>query len=241
MSTDNVDLFANVEAPPAPIEDTLAELVGPGKKYADTETALKALVHSQRHIEKLEQNNSDLRSELNTRLTLEDFVTKVSSKTNGTVTPQHVEEPGDDVPAANSALTVDKVLELVRAEDAKKQRAANAALVKSELVKKYGNDYVNSLRAKAEQLGLTSEDINEMSQTKPKALLALLGDNRQDQSQTAPPRTQLNTQVNVSDPNRRNYAYYQRLYKEDPKRYLSAPVQLEMDREAQRQGSSFFT
>lgn len=245
MSDDvtNVDLFDNTNIEPAApaVEDFTAELVGPGKKYADVGTALKALYHSQNHIERLEQNNSDLRSEIKTRMTIEEFLDKMKNPQDNTANEEELPEPGNNAPSAD-ALTPEKVLELVRNERGKEARAANAKSVKDALIAKYGSDYVNALRVKTEQLGLSADDINEMSQTKPKAILALLGvEERTVVPSAAPPRNGMQQSNLPQDANRRNYAYYQKMFKEQPKRYMSSEVQLEMDREAQRQGSSFYT
>jgi hypothetical protein len=242
--TDNVtdvDLFAAPAptAPQVPAEISVNELVGEGKKYKTPDELAKAKIHADRHIETLEQTLEALRADLNTRITLEEFMTKVSSKDGA---PQVVEPSASNVvpPANTDALTPEKVLELVRAEEAKKARAANTEFVKQELTKKYGGDYLNSLNAKTAELGLTPKQVQEMAATAPKALLALFDKPAPaPTAPVAPPRNAINSAAQPPLSNERDAAYYKNLLKTDPRKYWSRDVQIQMHDDALRLGDNF--
>src|SRR5687768_7954579 len=61
------------------IPPELVELVGAGKKYATVEAALKALPHSQSHINKLEAELATLREEVTKRKTTQELLDEIKS------------------------------------------------------------------------------------------------------------------------------------------------------------------
>lgn len=235
----NVDLFAPANVAPVEPEITLDQFVGEGKRYADASAVAKAIVHKDKHIDTLEGELAQLRAEIKQRITMEEFLDKATRPQNP---PRNAaeQEPVVEVPSANS-LKQEDVLKLIEERESAKARAQNALSVKEALVKQYGDDYVNVLTIKASDLGLTKADIKEMSETKPKALLTLLGSTKAGPSASvAPPTSSLNISAGTLKTGVKNFAYYQDILKKDKSRFLSPEIQMEMNNEALKQGANFY-
>lgn len=236
----NVDLFV---APVAPVQNTevaVADLVGEGKKYKSPDDLAKAKLHADRHIEELQESLAALKQELNTRITMEEFVTKVSSQND--LQTAVVPEVGTVAPANTDNLTREQVLEMFKNEEAKKVRATNTRYVQQELAKKFGGDYLNSLNEKTSELGMTPAQVQEMAATAPKALLALFGNvpsTPTPTGRTAPPPSAFDMGKQPMTSNDRDYAYYRNLLKTNPKEYWRRETQIKMHEDAIRLGDNF--
>src|SRR6266571_2966371 len=93
-------------APPSP--DLFNELVGEGRKYKTPLDAARALLHKDEFIDQLKRENAEMRTdreaaraELNTRMKLEEFVTKIEASR----TPITPVEPSTREPSTTPALT----------------------------------------------------------------------------------------------------------------------------------------
>lgn len=157
-------------APPPPaivLPDSVKELVGEGKKYATVEKALEALAHAQTHIATIEQDNRTLREKVEGAMSVEkvyETVQELLSK----------ERPTGAAPLdeASIASVLDRKL-TEREQNAR--RAANVESVKQALAGKFGDKASEQFRAKAEELGLSVQTLNELAATSPKAALEYFG------------------------------------------------------------------
>lgn len=224
---------------------TLADLVGPDKKYATVEDLAKAYVNADRHIDALESDLDEARSELTKRVTIEDFMDKMqSAKDKNDERPPVTPASGQNTPPA-AALTPEQVKGLLNEElsnlRVQDQRNANAAFVKQELQAAYGKGYVNRLKERASELGVTPEYLADLAKLQPKVVLELIGLPAAQPRGITPPRSSFDALKAPPRRDEKNYKYYQKIRRENPTLYFSPKFRMEMHAEAERQGETFYS
>lgn len=182
---DKTDLFdqedENSSQEHKEVENYLEALVGEDKRYKTTEDLAKATAYGQDHIQHLEEENAELRQELQTRMSVEEALATVPQKKDemqsNTPAPQEGENSEKTVVAPH--LTANEVKKLIADSLSEVGRASQAAenfkTVEQELKKRFGADTRSVLVSKAKELGMSQEEMNEMAVTKPKVFLALVG------------------------------------------------------------------
>lgn len=245
MSNDK--LFGDDPAPnnttPDPGENTnyMEELVGEGKKYASVDDALKALHHAQQHIPRVEAEAQGVRDELKSRLALEDLVDKLQKAqaeagvSNPGEPPQN-EQPNEQatppVPPA-TGLTKEELEALVQrtlVQD-KEQSSFNTNVdtVASELQAKWGPGYRSMMAEKAQELGMSQEDLLALAGKSPKAFYNTVGVSTAP-AQATNPHAPPTSQGRPASPNSnaRTWDYYTNLRRENPSLYWSKETQNEI-------------
>ncbi len=217
-------------------------LVGEGKKFKTPEDLAKGKLESDRFIEQLKREQAELRQELNTRLSLEEFLDQQKALSN----TQVPEVPTQTTRTENvESLTKAEISAIVRDaltyEKTTASQAENMNYVRSELINSWGPDYTKKLAAQAADLGVDKEFLNNLAATKPKAFLKLVqaqAPQAVDTTSVTPPRSSVRVNTNTSG--MKNETYYAKLRKSDPKTYFSPAVQAERHQMAQRLGTAFF-
>lgn len=229
-----------------PAKDYSVELVGEGKAFKDVPALARSKVESDAFIKQLTKETKELREELAKRATLEEVVTKISQ--NKQVDPNSVITPKvDNQP---ESLTKEQ-LEVLIAEHVAKTRSEDTAKsnfdkVKDALVKAWGSDYQSKLDAKAKELGLGRDWMNQIAGSQPKAFLTLVGVDAKPAPGSASPfdvsPSGINSAALTADGNRgeKKKSYYDNLKNTDRTKYLSKPVQQEMYDQAMKLGIGFF-
>ena len=241
------------------IEDYKAHYVGEGKKYSSEEEAYKGLHNANNFIEQLQREQSELRTELEKRTTLEEFVGKLteaqaeqlknqsSNQDNQHQLDDHGRESDsrDKTPVPNmEGMSPEDVQNMIKDQISQTRefdtRSANAAKVQDKLRETWGNAYAAELEAKGRELGLSKDFMNEMAQTQPTAFLQLVGANTPKSSpgMTTPPKSQVSG-LPEQTRNIRNREYYKNIRKTDPNRYFSVDMQNQMHRDALELGEQF--
>lgn len=168
--TANDDSDPNVVGTP-PVQQvpaSVAELVGPGKKYATVEKALEALVHAQSHIQTIESENGQLRTKVESAVSKEEVYSTVQEllkAEKATATPAAVDE-------ATIAALLDRQL---TARELQATAKHNTAVVKKAMEDKFADKAEEIYKLRAEELGLSLADLNAMIGKAPVAALKLLG------------------------------------------------------------------
>lgn len=241
---ENQDLFTETTK-----EITVDDLVGEGKKYKTAEDALASIPHAQTHIASLERQLKEMRETYESKSSQEELLKQVLEKLSGQTSR---EEPADQsaVQSKGEAETPDiaTLIKQTAAEElprlfsdlTKKQKAEeNVARVTRELVERFGgaDEARKAMANKAKELGLSGEELRQLAAGSPTAVLAYFprsGDSRATQGS-------VNTSAMPStDSSTRNYEYYDKLRKQDPKRYFDPKVQLQLQKDAQAMGEAFF-
>lgn len=224
-------------APQLTIPESASPYVGEGKKYADVTTALAALPHQQTHIQNLEDENAELRKEIETRSTVQDTVTQLmETKT----------EVADTPTAGLDESTVSSLVDQrVKALNQEQTHEMNEAIVVKALADKFGEKAKEVYETRVQELNMQPGTLNTLSRTAPEAALQLLGLNSAVQSTT--PMT-LNGSVNSTALNDntptldgRGYAYYKNLRKTSPRQYTKEYSQMQREAvAAERAGVDYF-
>ena len=142
------------------------------QKYADVETALKALKTSQEYIPNLQTEIQDLKQ----RMELNNEVKTVSDLLNSTTQePQATPEAAPATTEAKPEGTGPEMQEMFEAfmaeRESRNQAATNVQSVKDQLATQYGEKQAEVYEGKAQELGVSVEFLNDMAAKSPKAVL----------------------------------------------------------------------
>lgn len=158
-------------------------------KYENTEKALEALVASQAHIKKLEDEAKAREQEtqsLREKATKADALEEIVQRLTPAQKPTPVDPPKTvDV---DEAITK-KVQDALSAREAANAANANGQTVRNALVAKFGDvdKTREAIAAKAAELGMTVQQLGTMSTQSPKAVLQLFGVTAPSISGATPP------------------------------------------------------
>lgn len=204
------------------------EAVFKGKFEADNMVE-KVLLEKKVELERLQR-------ELETRMSVEEMLTKAVSTTPSTSTSHTPTVTANESAKETSPQNIESLVEDVLR---KKQQVAtqeqNVNFVRQELTKQYGANYAQVLERKAAELDLSVDDVRELARTKPKMVLDLMAKTTQPVHMEAP-RSTMRTPQGVA----KNEAYYQNLRRTNPEAYRSPEVQAERKRNALEMGTAFF-
>ena len=219
------------------------QLVGEGKRYKDNDALAASKLEGDRHIGNLESELAEMREELNKRLAVEDVLNRIEARQTP---PQESSNPAPQEPSEqpeNRGVSKDEIAKLIQdtieQTDTLKTRKSNMDAVKSALTKKFGGDYASKVRAKLNELQLGEDFANGLAATQPKAFLALVGVDEVSTGASPEPSSTVRTELNPQS-DKRNYAYYQKLRRENPSEYFSTRVTMQMHKDAMEQGDSFY-
>lgn len=158
-----------VPPPSAPqLPDSVAALVGEGKKYATIEKALEALGPSQEFIEQLKAENAELREKVTKGVAIDEVYETVQDllKQQGK-TSQSVEVSEDSI-----AAVLDRKLQ---EREAQKQAEENVKTFKQAMQKKFGDKEKEQWTSKATELGVSETFLSDLVRKSPAAALQLFG------------------------------------------------------------------
>lgn len=234
-----------------PQDSYLERLVGEGKKFKDPESLARGKAESDAHIARLEKELADQRAELRSRIALEEALEKLTKQSSNATSTTSNATPQEIVNAStneSASLTEDRVKnlvsELIAVETTKATRQQNLAETQRQLEEVWGKGYVSHLKAKAQELGVGEEFLNDLAAQKPKAFLTLVGADKKSQGNSnagLPP--QGSTRFNSSDSSVagiRTQSYWSQLRKTNPKEYFSDKATIQRHRDAQKLGDAFF-
>lgn len=195
------------------------------QKYDSVEKALLGLSASQEFIGKLKQENEQFRSELDKRLSAEAVLKELKA---GKENPD--ESPSSSVDPEAIEQLVDKRLEAKTRESRAKD---NETKVQSMFREQFGEKASEIVQRKAEELGVSKEQLRTLSQESPQAVLAMFGLASQPKANT-PGRitSSVNTEALGSVGTKaRTYDWYQNIRRTDPAQYTKLYPQMLKDAE----------
>jgi hypothetical protein len=231
------DIFS---ADPAdtPIEVGLNDLVGEGRKYSNPDELAKAYANVEAHAKRVERENAEIRARL-------DMIEANPPKNNENGRePAPVED--NSPPPPNQAPTPpvkdfrSQIKEEVQALNEAEKARANIEAAAAKMIEVYGDSAKanEAVTRRAGELGVSVEWLRDSASRSPNAFFATMGITGQHSSSTPAPRGSGN--IDSGNPNTKNFEYYDRLRKENPKLYFSAATQTEMMNQAREQGSNFY-
>lgn len=238
------DLFGTPVVPETPVtpEVDLSEVEA--KFGGDLDALKKAKAHADAHIKNLEKEQAELRKELETRLSLEQFRDEIlSSKTPSSNSGNH---PGENE-QVDEAFSRDDVARLVKETINQERTVAeknhNRALVAEGLQKAWGSNFQSRLAQRAQELGMTREQFNELASSSPQGFLAMVNPTSSSQvPNVSPPAA--DRRPSAGNQSTQTLEHFKKMRKEDPSRYWSPQVQKQIHRletEAARRGEAFYS
>jgi len=254
------DLFTEVETttPATNPNPDLNDLVGEGKRFKTVDDLLKAKLESDAFIERLKAENAGIRTELSTRQNLEQLMDKINSRdtNNSGTTPSnnHTLDEGQGNATSKSTFSEEDISKLVeekftQAEVARAQ-AKNLETIRTTLMSTWGQDFVNQLKVKASELGVSEDFLDKLARNQPKVFLKLVDAENAPTQPTnnsgsffSPPsghNISTNRSQGFSPSGERLKSYYDNLKTKDPSTYWSPSVQNQMHNDAIRLGEKFF-
>ena len=164
-----------VIAAPAPafvVPDSVQDLIGEGKKYANPEEALKSITFAQGHIEKLEDEMASLREQVAKGKALDEVLDALKDqevdKTLSEPTPAPQVDPN----------TLDALIDQhLQAKEVQATVSANTKTVVDKFIEVYGDkeNAIKEYTQRASDLSLSVEYLNNLAGTSPKAVFELCG------------------------------------------------------------------
>lgn len=181
--TDQSNLFnqpipaVDQQQPTAPVQDPLQDLLASIKneqgqpKYKDIPTALGALNHSQAFIDQLKAEKQQqeaelarLKAELDKRAAVEDVVSRLAQGTsNAGTTNTEVLTPEQIAAIVTKQLEADRM---------RTTQVTNLQTVNQTLIQRFGDKAGEVLSNKAKELGITVQQIGQLAEQSPQAVLA---------------------------------------------------------------------
>jgi hypothetical protein len=231
-----------------PSKDYTNDLVGEGKPYKTVADAMRAILHKEQYVKRLESETSGMRETIGeltdtvkAKGSLSELVTQLASapkKETPTIGDQH-QEPV----SPTKEVDIDAVVEAKLAQrDELKSRSENLKTVKTRLQQEFGATFQAQLKSAADGLSMSVEELTEVAERNPNAFYRLVGitPTAQQRQQTTP-RSDVNTAgFTPSQGNGKGKSHFDAIKKADPRLYWSPAVQNEMHQTAHQMGIDVF-
>lgn len=208
------------------------------KGELDVAKLAAAALAKDKHIKNVESENGELRSEVKTRIGLEEFLTKISNKPNE---EDSANKQGNQSPPNDDSVDIEKLVEskLTQIEQ-NRMKQINREKVNELLSKIWGADTASNFNKLQRDLGMTREELTGLAERSPEAFFRVTG----VKTDTPPPPVGIPpSTINMNaggGSTVRNNAYYRELKKTNPTQYFSAKVQMQMHQDAAALGEKFF-
>lgn len=235
---------SSFEEPTSP--SVLGDLVGEGRKFNDVEALAKGKLEADRFIEQMKQENAALKADLEKqayRLGVTDYLEeKASAPTAESSSPNNQNSGTLDQGNTNPKTSEVDIESLVEQTLLKRDQEAvaknNISLVESELEKAYGTEAGNAVKQKASELGLQLSELQSMAAKSPNAFMQLMG-KPAVQSKPLISGTIRTEGSNFETSSDKDFAYYQKMRRENSKLYYKPSTQRQMMSDMERLGDNF--
>ena len=214
-----------------------------GDNWADPQTIAKGYLSSQKHIDTLEDELRQLREEKQKHDWTKDVLDKLGERqpTSGAQSQAPASTSVEATPAKTSEDELKSLIEQTLTKQEQERTAEqNRKAVEEGLKTLYGTEAGEQLKQKANEIGMSVARLQALAEESPTAFFTLIGEPMKKETNSVP-ATQVNTSGGFNSSSKKNWAYFQRLRKENPKLYKSIPIQNEMLAERQRQGDGFYS
>lgn len=242
-STDKGDAFGTTNAQDTSTttsnanDSAFPDLVGEGKRYATLEDLAKGKQEADAFIEQLKLENAQMREDLSKRPTIDDIqdIMKLQNANQGEPASEFDEE------ALNKIVTsqLSTMKEQERAHN-------NVKAASDKMVELYGDKAAEQVQAKANELGVTVEYLQGVAAKNPAIFYATMGVSNNKTASNAGNQTaqsdsntaQFNT--NTVGTKEGTWNYYEKMRRDDPKKYFSPKVQNEIFKARKEMDADFY-
>lgn len=233
------DIFSS-EAPVVEVDLGFNDIVGEGKKYKNPDDLAKAYANIEAHARKIEAENATIRAERDAR--------EANPNPNPNPSVRQEQPQGSDLnpvtpPQAPKPDAVDfrsQIREEVKALNETERATANAEAAANKLVDIYGSplEANKAVQTRAQELGVSVDWLRDSAARSPNAFYATMGIGDNTPSRSTPASGD-GVRMNTGTA-QRNFEYFDKIRKDDPKLYFSANTQREMMAAARTQGADFY-
>jgi len=255
QENENDEVFSDSSSQPMSEEDHnyLEDLVGEGKKFHDVQSLARGKYESDKFIESLQRETKELRDELKKRMAVEEVADKIYNLQRTDVSNAEPDEDslqiGSDKNKPQSGFSKQEIEELLdkkmKERDNLTRAEKNLNEVSDTLRKKFGDKTTSYLQQKAQELGMSIQNLKNEAVKNPRVFYKLIDFDQvtqptRTQSSATPPQNRVNTSSFTSGTQERNAAYYAKLYKENPKLRLDRNMAIQEHKDALRLGEKFY-
>lgn len=241
-------------APATSPTGVFAELVGEGKKFRDAEALAVGKKESDNFVDVLKGENKELRevvvdlaAKVEKLTEKASFMSKISSPSgNGQENNQPPSQPTTTQTNQTVAgMTAEDVLKLVEQREVNTRKAGNLQAVEATLVNQFGAEAKGFLTLKAQELGLSIEELLQTAQRSPNAFYQLVGIQTTNGTRNASLTAHMQTTTKGGTPpgpEVRNQAWYDKKKKEMGSwKYVSdTALQVQRAKDMRLLGDRFF-
>lgn len=227
--------------------DWLSKIVeAKGEKFKDPQVLAKSKLEADEYIKNLETQLKELRDET----AKQDYAAKLletlqqnkAPPTNGNTVaapnPTGGTTPSDTKPQLSEDILKALVEKTLTEREKASTASQNQRVVVETLAEKYGTNAKAHVETKARELGMSVERLEELAAESPNAFFTLIGEPRKEFTPIV--KGSINTQsVAMQATPDRDWAYYQKLRRENKHLYYSPATQQQMFRDKARLGDKF--
>jgi len=231
-------------------QDFFSRLVGDDKKFKDQEALARGKWESDEFISDLQRQNQELREDLEKASKLDELLQEVRSQRKATDTSEGGNEGRDDGEGSNntsSGLTEEQLTALIEStlsqREVENRANKNLQEVNDYLSEQFGSKAGEFLKSKVSEVGLSVDRMKELAAENPKAFYRLVGLDGQKTNQSIEVGGNRQNSEGRPTPNatqKRDFAYYQQLRKENKGRYYSPEIQMQLFKDRKEMGDDAF-
>lgn len=173
-------------------------------------------------LEEENRNTREMYASLDERM---QNLTKIEEVLNNQNTAQDV--GNQDSTGLDEDALVGKVIENLNQKQTEEKMQANFEAAKQRLQSEFGTHVEEKVTEAAQANGVTYDDMVEMARKSPQAFYKLVGLEANTQQKPSTPNPMRGTQTPPQDNGEKDFAYYARLMRENPREYWKAETQRE--------------
>lgn len=219
-----------------------------GDKWSDPEVIAKGKLEADRHIGELERQLAELREDLSKSEYAKEVVEALRNKAGG-INPKDAAPKNNNDDAAIQPNTTEQASEvdlesLVEQTLAKREHEAKVAQnlksVDEVLTASLGTEAGKYVQERAAALGMSIDRLRDIAAESPDAFLTLVGQ-APAREQNADLKSSLNTTAgSFNATEQKDFEYYQKMRRENPRKYYSPSVQNEVAQSRAKLGDKFY-
>ena len=219
-----------------PQESYLQKLVeAKGENWKDPETLAKGKLEADGYIKTLEEQLAQMREDLKKQeyqaQILEQLQNKAADTTDAKTGVPNKNNGSTDAEDTTRSLSEEDLKSLVEQTLSQREKdkvvKTNLELVDKELANTFGTEAKAAVEKKAAELGMSLERLQEIAAESPNAFFTLIG----EQKKSFNPMVQGSVRtegVNMQASTERNWAYYQKLRRENKSLYYTPKIQQQL-------------
>jgi len=231
--------MADIFSDDTPIDVGLNDLVGEGQKYKSPDELAKAYANLEAHSRKIEAENAKIRAERDTREAGNTSTKQGQDDLDPADQPD--KSPKQEAPKRSDDVDLrSQIREEVTKLSEEEKLARNLETTASKMAEVYGSpqEATAAIKAKAAELDVGVDWLRNMAATSPKLFFNTMGVDAPQRS-TSTPSSGNGARFGQQDTTR-NFEYFDKMRRDNPKQYFSAATQQEMLKQARTMGGDFY-